>query len=264
MKFRYKPRPHFLKRELGFLIGLISVVTFLLVPVDYATSSVIKMPKPLPNIVKNYKSMLSPPLSTYMQNSYLRLNKGDFVTVLAAGQITTWQERYEPKTILLYQLGEKDSVRKYNGPELIEVPETGWFYLGYKVNMFSGGNNPGTQSRPSGGSYSFDVDIIVWKTKDPVLVTKFLEEASLTQSGDHELKEMVEEFKKRYEASLAAQKKPEGAGEVKKEEIKVAEAKPAIAPQVKEEVPGTKKPEREKQVPEQKVAKKVEQKPSRL
>jgi len=52
-----KNRPHFLKRRLGFLFGIASAATFLLAPTNYAHPSVIKMPKPLPDIVKDYKSV---------------------------------------------------------------------------------------------------------------------------------------------------------------------------------------------------------------
>jgi hypothetical protein len=57
------------------------------------------------------------------------------------------------------------------------------------------------------------------------------------------LKELLQEVKKGQEVSSASPKKPEGAGEVKKEQL-----------------PESQKPEREKQIPEQKVAKTVEEK----
>ena len=57
MRSKCKYRPHFSGRELGFLFGLISAVTFLFVPLDHAAPAVIKMPKPLPGIVKSYKSV---------------------------------------------------------------------------------------------------------------------------------------------------------------------------------------------------------------
>ena len=133
MKLGYKQEPHFLKRELGFLFSFASAITVLLGFAGFADSSVIKMPKPLPDIVKSYRSVNSPPVRPALQDTYVKVSKGDYVTILAKGQIIFRDNNiYGPKTILVYQLGEKASVRKYNGPELIEVPENGGFYLGYE------------------------------------------------------------------------------------------------------------------------------------
>jgi hypothetical protein len=254
MKPKLKHRPHFSKKELGVLFGLWAAVAVLFVHGDDAISSVLKMPKPLPDIIKNYKSTdIGPPI-VKLQNSHVKVNKGDYVTILAKGVIGG----NGPKTVLLYSLGEKDSVHHYSGPEIMEVPENGNIYLGIDVGAFT----TVTMSRgPNLTTTFFDVDIIVWKTNDPNLVAKFLEEASLSQPKDNELKEMVQEFKKRQGVSLALQKKPEGVGELKKEEIKTGEVKPVIAPPMKEELPEAKKPEREKEIPEQKAAQKVEEGP---
>ena len=66
-------------------------------------------------------------------------------------------------------------------------------------------------------SGSFDVDIIVWKTKDPNLIAKFLDEASLVQPKDKELKEMAQEFRKRQEVLIGLQEKTKEVEEIKKE-----------------------------------------------
>ena len=210
MKLRCKHGPHFLKRELGFLISFASAITVLLGFAGFADSSVIKMPKPLPDIVKSYRSVKSPPVRPALQDTYVKVSKGDYVTILAKGEIIIGGNIYGPKTILVYQLGEKASVRKYNGPELIEVPENGGFYLGYE------GLPPqvGVNTVITG---SFDVDIIVWKTKDPNLIAKFLDEASLAQPKDKELKEMAQEFKKRQEVLIGLQEKTNEVEEIKKE-----------------------------------------------
>ena len=271
MELRCKHRPHFSGRELGFLFGLGLAMAILFVHGDDAiskqelrnsTSSVIKMPQPLPGIVKSYKSVLVQAGRPDMLNSGVEVKPGDYVTILAKGTVNfapnvTFASR-GPKSVLLFQLGEKDSVRQYNGPELFEIHEDGSIHLGYDKNVMTGVQGSLYISHRG----EFSVDIIVWKTNDAKLIAKFLEEASSAQPKDKDLREMAQEFKKRQGVSLALQKKPEGVGEVKKEEIKVGEAKPVVTAPMKEQLPEAKKPEREKKIPEQKVAQKVEEKPS--
>jgi hypothetical protein len=255
-----------MKKKKG-MFGLIITLLFLLIPV-YANSAVLKMPKPLPDIVKSYKSVYvhveRPDISS---NTSVKIKQGDYITILAKGKINVPPTAYAPsgswgpKSILIYQLGEKDSIRQYNGPELIEVPENGNIYLGSQR-----GDIPiPTWSLLSRISISgfFYVDVIVWKTNDPNLIMKFLEEASLSQPKDKELKEMVQEFKKRQEVLVALQEKTKEVEEIEKE-LSIAEAKEAklvIPPPIKEPISEVKKPEKEKPIPEQKVAKKVEEKP---
>ena len=226
MKFKCKHRLHFLKRELGFLIGLLSAVTFLLVPMDEAVPSVIYMPKPLPDIVKSHESVTLNAQTIGMFNSGVKVQEGDYITILAKGTINVWPSwtpgaRLEgreittntgnflqgPKKILVFRLNEKDPIRNYIGPELIEAQEKGNIYVGYN----DGGLDP--FGKPLKPEYYWDntgalyVDIIIWKTKDPKLMTKFLEEASLAQPKDETLKEIVQEFRQRQGASLGLQKK---------------------------------------------------------
>jgi hypothetical protein len=275
MKLRCKYRPHFSKRELGLLFGLGAAMAILFVHGDDAISSVLKMPKPLPDIVKSYKSVtFSHERTNIMLNSGMQVKGGDYITILAKGTIDIMyigrRDVYGPKTLLIYQVGDTDSPQEYNGPELIEVPRNGNIYLGSHRGNWS------TKAMVARSSGLFYVDIIVWKTNDPNLIMKFLEEASLAQPKDNELKEMVQEFKKRQEVLVALQEKTKEVEEiekelsiaeaqetpaVKKEEKKVEEAKLVIPPPIKEPTSEAKKPEKEKPIPEQKVAKKVEERP---
>jgi hypothetical protein len=252
----------FIKREIGFLLGIALTLAFFLIPVEYANSAVLKMPKPLPDIVKSYKSGLVEFRDSDMKNSGVQVKQGDYITIFAKGIINFLYTSWGPKSLLIYQLAKKGSIRQYNGPELIEIREDESIYLGYK-------NPPGAigvYMMPSSHTKGFfEVDIIVWKTNDPNLIMKFLEEASLSQPKDKELKEMVQEFKKRQEVLIALQEKTKEVKEIEKElsaiESKKVEAEPVITSPVKEPISEAKKPEREKPIPEQKVAKKVEEKP---
>ena len=219
MKLRCKHGPHFLKRELGFLFGLGVAMAILFVHGDDAISSVLKMPKPLPGIVKSYKSVFVHAGRPGMNNSGVQVKQGDYITILAKGTMDLapnfrGANAYGPKVLFLYKLSEEGSVQRYQGPEIIAIRESGNIYLGYnaKDNQFS---------PPTGFFY---VDIIVWKTKDPNLIAKFLEEASLAQPKDKDLKEMAQEFKKRQEVLAGLQEKTKEVEEIK-EELSALEAK---------------------------------------
>ena len=104
-----KNRPHFLKRGLGFLFGIALAIALLLVPMRDADSSVIKMPEPLPDIVKDYKSLTVQAGIPGMHHSGVEVNQGDFITFFAKGAINIFPVRgnvnlnlYGPKGILLF------------------------------------------------------------------------------------------------------------------------------------------------------------------
>jgi hypothetical protein len=276
-----------IKRELGLLFGIALALAILLIPAEYANSEVIKMPKPLPDIVKSYKSVKVVAGVPGMKDSGIGVGPGDFITILAKGMIDTWptsftviggpqisqrtidqtyQEGYRlgPKKLLLIRIGEKGSAELYRGADIIDVLEDGKIYLGYRGSEVDAS---GESLRPryfDDDLGSYEVDIIVWKKNDPVFVGKFLEEASKAQPKDKELKEIVQEFKKRQEVLVALQEKTKEIEELEKElsaiEREKVESTPVIPPPIKEPISEVKKPDKEKPILEQKVAKKVEEK----
>ncbi len=218
----------FIKKELGFLFGIGLSLALLLIPMRNATSSVIKMPKPLPNIVKSYKSVKVVAGVPGMKYSGVEVGQGDFITILAKGMIDAWpssftvhsgmgshlalrtidqsyQEGYRlgPKRLLLIRIGEKDPMEYYRGPEIIEILEEGKIYLGYRGSEVDSSGEPLKPRYFDDDLGSFEVDIIVWKTKDANLMAKFLQETSLSQPKDKDLKEMAKDFKKRLEVLVA-------------------------------------------------------------
>ena len=227
MRLKGKHKPHFSMRELGLLFGIALALVLSLVPMKVATSSVIKMPKPLPDIIKSHKSVYVHAGWFGMSNSGVQVKQGDYITILAKGTIDLHPAyrgayMYGPKVLLSYRLSKGGSVQRYQGPEIIAITESGNIYLDYAPITTA---TPGTLAHTG----FFYVDIIVWKTNDPNLMAKFLEEASLSQPKDKELKEMAQEFKKRQEIAVALQKKSKEVEEIKKE-LLVAEAKetPAV------------------------------------
>ena len=169
---------------------------------DYVVSSVIKMPKPLPDIVKNYKSITIEAGIPGMHQTGVQVNKGDYITILAKGGIDLLPGRrssstvYGPNGLLLFLLRENDRLGEYVGPELIEVKENGVIYLGYRGWRV---NPQGTPLKPEDFKLhtgSFSVDIIIWKKRDLNRIIKFFEQACLSQPDDKELITITEEFKK--------------------------------------------------------------------
>ncbi len=271
MKFTCKHRPHFPKRVLGFLIGFVTAMSILFVLGDPAIPSVLKMPKPLPDIVKNYKSVTIYSGRPGMHRTGVEVKQGDYITILAKGSINVWpakgkEYQYGPKALLVFLLGENDLMRLYRGPDLIEIKESGGIYLGYRGSQMSSHGKPLNPDYFNDDMGSLSVDIIVWKTGDPKLMTEFLEKASSAQPKDEDLRQIAQAFRWQRTVLLALQKKREEVEEIKKElstiESKKVEAKPVITSPIKEQITESKKPEAEKPIPEQKVAKKVEEKPA--
>ena len=232
-----------------------------LAPMNDANSSVIKMLKPLPDIVKDYKSTRIWAGSSGINHTGLKVNRGDYITILAKGTINVLPAKgkiyaYGPKALLLFQLRDNDyPVRRYLGPELMEIKENGGIYLGYRGSEMSSFGRPLNPGHFNDDVGSFYVDIIIWKTNDPKLMTKFLEEASLAKPKDEDLKQMVQEFRWRSGGYLALQEKKKEVEEIKKElsvaetkktpEIKKEEKQAAIPPK-KKEVQGIKDSDKEK------------------
>jgi len=270
MKLEPKHRLYFPKRQRGVLFGLVAATAILFVHGDGAISSALKMPKPLPDIVKSYKSITIYGGRPGMNHTGVKVTQGDYITILAKGSINVWPAKgkeylYGPKVLLVFLLGEKELMRQYRGPELIEIKENGGIYLGYRGSPMSSHGKPIKPENFNDDTGSLSVDIIVWKTSDPKLMTEFLEKASLAQPKDEDLRQLVLEFKLQYSVLSALMKKKEEVEEIEKElskmENKSVEAKPATPP-IKENITELKKPEREKPIPEQKAAKKVEEKPA--
>ena len=276
MRLGRKQRPHFVKRELGFLFCFVTVIAFLLVPMGFAISSVIKMPRPLPDIVKSYKSVTLHAGSPGMKDSGVQVKQGDYITILAKGAINVWPKGggnlylFGPRKILLFRLGETNRAQSYTGPDLITIRWSGEgsasIYLGYRdgeIDRFGNPRRPDYYLDNIGALY---IDIIVWKTNDPNLIAKFFGETSLAQPKDETLREIAQEFKRRQEVLVGLQEKTKEVEGIKKElstlTDKEMEAKPMITPPMEKEAPEVKRPEEKKQIPDQKVAKKEEEKPA--
>ena len=218
---------------------------------------VLKMPEPLPDMIKQHKSLALLAGSSGMKDSTMEVGQGDYITFLAKGTINVWPlgmssrrgltsatcdvqypEGYilGPKRLLLFRLGEKNPVQIYTGPEIVEVREKGHIYLGYRGSEIDNFGNPVKPDFYKDDMGGFDVDILVWKRRDPDSVAKFFEKVSSAQPKDRALNEMVTEFRERQKVLLALEKKTKEVEEIKKE-ISIAEGKKESEIEEKKESP---------------------------
>lgn len=222
MRLGFKNRPRLLRRELGILFAFIPAMALLLMPMRNANPSVLNMPTPFPDIVKNYKSVTVNAGIPGMHPAGVQVSQGDYITILAKGTIDLSPGRgeayvYGPNGLLLFLLREDDRLGEYIGPELIEIKENGGIYLGYRGSRMSPRGTPLAAEAFTDDTGSFSVDIVVWRTKDPDLILKFFKQASRSQPDGKNIEAITQEFEKRQK-EIAALSRKRAIGE--KQEIK--------------------------------------------
>ena len=205
---------------------------------------VIKMPKPMPDIVKEYKSVVVHGNRPGMQDSGVRVKEGDYIMILADWEIDVRPAKggytRSPNGSLLIRIGEKNFAWRYYDAYLIAtaVKENGNIYLGVPDGPM---NRYGEPSKPEyylDNSGYFVADIIVWKQNDPIRIADVLEEASRNNPKNTSLRISAGIAKNQKEMMLAEKKKTE----------EVEKTKEAIAALKAKEVLGGKDPEKEKQM----------------
>ena len=205
---------------------------------------VIKMPKPMPDIVKEYKSVVVHGNRPGMQDSGVRVKEGDYIMILADGEIDVRPAKggytRSPNGSLLIRIGEKNFAWRYYDAYLIAtaVKENGNIYMGVHDGPM---NRYGEPSKPEyylDNSGYFVADIIVWKQNDHIRIADVLEEASRNNPKNTSLRISAGIAKNQKEMMLAEKKKTE----------EVEKTKEAIAALKAKEVLGGKDPEKEKQM----------------
>ena len=216
-----------------------------------ATGPVIKMPKVLPDIVKQYKTATVYGHMPGMYNTGLHVEKGDHFTFIAIGEITYSGEKKPgsfmstgpsfPNRKLLYRIGGGPPYRYY-GESISEVTNKGFVYLGFD----DGGVTPtGEAKHPEDyrdNSGYFVIDIIVWRNYDPALASDFVENLLLEDPTNQSLKRLSDDFKALKEVDLV----------IKRAAAEIDKTKEAISSLMGEEV-SEKKPTvtgEEQQIPE--------------
>lgn len=216
------------------ILTVVSLIHCLISLSGCATTAtpVIKMAKPTPDIIKEYKSVVIWARNPGMVDTGVEIKKGDYVTILAEGEINIWPGREgegfikEPYGGLLFRIGKDSFVVRYFGDELIPVDSEGHLYLGYVGSSIDKFGEPKNSADYRDDVGYFVVDIIVWETNDPILMAKFFDEASQRDPRKAALKEMFMNFETRKDLFVAEQ-------EAEKE---LAEAEKAITDLQREEV----------------------------
>lgn len=192
---------------------------------------VIKMPKPMPDIVKEYKSFRLYATIPHWVHTGIYVKEGDYFTIMAKGEI--YREGVnvgvDPYWKILWKIGDK-------GFPWLYTPRSQFNSHKSKENgeIWLRCNTEGSV----GYSGFFDADIILWKKEDPIQVASFLEEMSLRDPTNRTLKEFLEDFREQKEILLAEKKAKE----------EVEEVKQAITALEKKEVSAIKEPDKEKQI----------------
>ena len=226
--------------------GKIILLLLLLLPLIFAGCAsapvpVVKMPSPLPDIVKDFRSVKIYVSRSGLLNTGIRVVEGDFITITAKGEIYREQGdqflKVGPYWKIAWQIGERGYPWTYNvgyGSRNAKVTESGTLFLRSMTEPFL---------RYSG---SFDVDIIVWQKEDPIRIASFLEELSSKDPNNETLMLLAGDFKAQKEIILAEEK-------AKKEVEETKEAIAALQGKETEKVggsgefskPNDKKPENE-------------------
>jgi len=180
-----------------------------------------------------------------MHDSGIRVREGDFVALLAKGEINVWPARagnvFGPERILLYRFGAKELVKRYRFSDFIRIfEEKGNIFLGYQgsdIDFYGEARQPTWYLDDIG---HFVVDIIVWEEKNFARVADFIEEASKDDPKNEALKKIAGPLKNNKKYFLAEQEK-------KKE---VEETKKALLALKEKEISETKDIHKEKQIAE--------------
>jgi len=172
------------------------------------TSHVIKMPKALPDIVRQYKTITVHGDRPGMVTTGVRVNRGDRITFVGKGVITY----FPPKGLsagpadakLLIRIGETSPANRFYGflSGVYAAAEDGDIYLGFE----DGGFHPtGEAKNPEyyrDNIGYFVVDILVWREYDPVRISGFLEGLSRDDPNNESLKTVSDSYKGIKEANL--------------------------------------------------------------
>jgi len=172
---------------------------------------VIKMPKMMPDVVKEYKSVVIHGSWPRMQDTGVQVKVGDWITILAKGEIEYWPQMKrssQPIGTLLYRFGKDAWYLRWWGERriLVDASDTsGNIFLGYPDGPLDSHGEPLKPEYYRDNQGFFVVDIIVWKTEDPVRQADFLEELKRNDPENTQLAYTADTFQRYKEIRLAEQ-----------------------------------------------------------
>ena len=205
--------------------------------------TVIQMPKSMPDIVSSYKSVIVKGDRAGMFKSGVKLKAGDYVTIMAKGEVDLWPGRsgyvFKPERILLYRLGKDVLAGRYYGYYGFKGWANDHLYLGIIDGLMDPYGEPLKPDNYIGNTGYFVVDIIVWQKEDIPRIADFLEELSRNDPKNEELKYFAQSHKYRKEHLLAEEKAKKEAEKTQKVTVALKEKR----------IPEDKEAEKEKQTP---------------
>jgi len=224
-----------MKRQRFFSLFSGTIIYFILMIIGCSKQSILKMPDPLPPIVKVHKHIILRSAPN-MQHTGIYMNKGDLYSILATGSIKMWprtriSQRARPEYgwPLMARIGEENPYFHplvYGNASTTISLDSGYLYLGIKdiregkVDDYGRSLKPEVHDDDSG---SFSVDVIVWKTDDFAQIADFFEKKKKwsTNKALVDAYNDVHLYKRIYLASNKASKEIE---ETKKEIQELKEA----------------------------------------
>ncbi len=210
----------------------IAIIFLLFLFLGGCAGPVIRMPKTLPSIVKEYKSFKLYAGMAGMYDTGVSVIKGDYVTLIPRGYIDVGGNN-PILSRLLYRIGKKgycnwDFYRVDLSPKNTNIINNGNIYLGYH-----GGYELDQYCEPPSSQLQFyrddtghyDIDIIVWEKEDPIQIADFLE-AVLEDPKNEILQRLVQGFKVRKKVLLAEEEAKKEVEEAQKALLALKEEKP--------------------------------------
>jgi len=213
------------------------ISSFLLI--SGCSKPILKMPKSLPPIIKEYKHITLYGNRPGMRNTGIYFNEGDLYSILATGSIDVWSRgapplypyhdvRPENGWLLIARVGKNLTFNPLWGSNSVQTYSTysGKLYVGIKdgdVDVYGRPLNPKYYDDNTG---SFSVDIIVWEREDWVQITDFFEKM---KEEDPNNKAIIDAFKQanRYKEVYLAEAKASKEIEKTKKELKQLKEEPA-------------------------------------
>jgi len=197
---------------------------------------ILKMPKSLPPIIKEYKHVTLYGNRPGMRNTGIYLHEGDIYSILATGSIDVWPRGAPP----LYKYHD---VRPENGwPLMARFGKNLTFnplwgsksvhtYSTYSENLYLGirDGDVDVYGRPLNTEYyndnkgSFSVDIIVWEREDWIQITDFFEKMKEKDPNNKAIIDAFNQANRRKGIYLAEAKASKEIEETKKELKKLKE-----------------------------------------
>jgi len=188
---------------------------------------ILKMPEPIPPIVKQYKHTTVRGNIPWMQNTGVHLEKGDAYTLFARGEIDAWPSNPDKKRGLVFP-GHRTIARIGNNPyfRLYHWAFTGEPKIAYDSGKLHLGITDGKRDRygkPLNPDYfksntgSIGVDIIVWEREDYVQIVDFFKKLKKQDPNNKFVDNALAQARKLKEVHLAEVKATEEVEKVEKE-----------------------------------------------